>query len=114
MIIAQLSVVPIGEGTSVSKYVQIAVRTLRDSGVRFEVGAMSTALQVDNIDTLFDVVKRVHESIIRAGAKRVVLDLKVDDRRDKDATIESKIDAATSIYHRVKQKEKSPTYITQE
>lgn len=114
MIIAQLSVVPIGEGTSVSKYVQIAVRTLRDSGVRFEVGAMSTALQVDNIDTLFDVVKRVHESIIRAGAKRVVLDLKVDDRRDKDATIESKIDAATSIYHRVKQKEKSPAYITQE
>jgi uncharacterized protein (TIGR00106 family) len=114
MIIAQLSVVPIGEGTSVSRYVQIAVKALRDSGVRFEVGAMSTTLQVNDMDTLFDVVKRVHESVTRAGVKRVVLDLKIDDRRDKDATIESKIDAATSIFERVRQKEKSILYVTQE
>jgi uncharacterized protein YqgV (UPF0045/DUF77 family) len=32
----------------------------------------------------------VHQAHLEEGTKRVSIDLKVDDRRDKDATLESK------------------------
>lgn len=54
---------------------------------------MATTLEVESLDELFKVVKKAHEAVINAGAKRVVTDLKIDDRRNKSATIESKLKA---------------------
>jgi uncharacterized protein YqgV (UPF0045/DUF77 family) len=42
---------------------------------------------------LFDLVKQVHQAHLAAGARRISIDLKVDDRRDKDATIQTKRNA---------------------
>ena len=36
------------------------------------------------------IVKNVYQAHLDEGAKRIVIDLKVDDRRDKDATIGTK------------------------
>jgi uncharacterized protein YqgV (UPF0045/DUF77 family) len=36
------------------------------------------------------LVKKVHQAYLDEGAQRIVIDLKVDDRRDKDAIIGSK------------------------
>ena len=51
---------------------------------------MSTSIEVPYLDTLFDLVMSVHAAHVAEGAKRVVVDLKIDDRLDKQATIESK------------------------
>ena len=88
--IAQMSVFPIGEGTSLSRFVKKGVRVIEKSGYRYEVGGMSTAIEVPDLDALFELVKKVHEAHIEEGAQRVVIDLKVDDRRDKKASISSK------------------------
>ncbi len=93
MIIAQLSIGPIGEGTSVSKYVRTAIKKLDEMGVCYELGAMSTTIEAKNIDELFDAVKEAHLAVINAGAKRIITDLKIDDRRDKEASIETKLKA---------------------
>lgn len=93
MILAQLSVYPIGEGTSVSRYVKKGLQVIKASGYHFEIGGLSTAVEVPDVDALFALVTRVHQAHIDAGAKRVIIDLKVDDRRDKDATIRTKRDA---------------------
>lgn len=94
MIIAELSVVPLGTTSpSVSKYVKTALEELKRSGVKFEVGAMSTTIETENLETLFSAVKMAHEAVFTAGAKRVVTTLKIDDRRDKDASIISKLEA---------------------
>lgn len=92
-IIAQLSITPIGEGTSVSRYVNIALNVIREEGIHFNTGAMATTLEAESLDELFRVVKKAHDAVIDAGAKRVIIDLKIDDRRDKSATIESKLKA---------------------
>jgi uncharacterized protein YqgV (UPF0045/DUF77 family) len=42
------------------------------------------------LDALFDLVKKVHAAHVAEGAKRIVIDLKVDDRRDEEATMASK------------------------
>jgi len=88
--IAQLSVFPIGEGTSLGRFVRKGVAVIEASGLPCEVGGMSTSVEIPDLDTLFDLVKKVHAAHVAEGAQRVIIDVKVDDRRDKKASIESK------------------------
>ena len=88
--IAQLSVYPIGEGISLGRFVKKGVAVIERSGYTYEIGGMSTTVEVPDLDALFDLVKEIHAAHVAEGARRVVIDLKVDDRRDKKATIETK------------------------
>ena len=93
MILAQLSVYPIGEGTSLSRFVKKGIKVIKESGYHYEIGGMSTAIEVPDLEALFLLVKKVHQAQIDEGGQRIVIDLKVDDRRDKNASIRSKRDA---------------------
>jgi len=93
--IAQLSVFPIGEGVSVSRFVKKGVAVIKESGFTYEVGGMSTAIEAPDLNALFELVKKVHAAHVAEGAARVIIDLKVDDRRDKAATITSKRQSVT-------------------
>ena len=93
MIIAQLSVFPIGDSTSLSKYVKKGLEVIKASGYHYEIGGMSTCIEVPDLDALFALVKEVHQAHLEAGAQRISIDLKVDDRRDKKATIQTKRNA---------------------
>ena len=93
MILAQLSVFPVGEGTSLSRFVKEGIKVIQASGYTYEIGGMSTAIEVPDLDSLFSLVKKVHQAHLEAGGQRILIDLKVDDRRDKDATIGSKRDS---------------------
>jgi uncharacterized protein (TIGR00106 family) len=93
LIIAALSVFPVGVGTSLSKYVKASVRAVNEAGLTFEPGSMATTIEAQNLDDLFSVVKKAHEAQLNLGAKRIYLVLTIDDRRDKDATIETKLRA---------------------
>jgi uncharacterized protein (TIGR00106 family) len=88
--IAQISVYPIGEGTSVSRFVKKGVAVIEKSGYTYEVGGMSTTVETPGLDELFSLIKEVHAAHIKEGAKRIIIDLKVDDRLDKKATIKTK------------------------
>jgi uncharacterized protein (TIGR00106 family) len=88
--IAQLSVYPIGEGVSVSRFVKKGIAVIRESGYTYEIGGMSTSVEVPDLDALFELVKKIHAAHAEAGARRIVIDLKVDDRRDKQATLATK------------------------
>lgn len=91
MIIAQLSIAPVGKGTSLSKYVKVAIETLKKENVKFETNAMATVIETEDLDTLFNVVQKAHNAVITAGGERIITELKIDDRRDKNITIESKL-----------------------
>ncbi len=93
MIIAQLSIAPVGKEVSVHKYVKLVLETLKKEQVKFEINAMATVIETDDLQTLFDVVEKAHNAVLAAGAERVITELKIDDRRDKDATITSKRNA---------------------
>jgi uncharacterized protein (TIGR00106 family) len=93
MILAQLSVFPVGDGTSLSKHVKKGMEVIQASGYHYEIGGMSTCIEVPDLDALFALVKKVHQAHLDAGARRISIDLKVDDRRDKNATIQAKRNA---------------------
>jgi len=91
MILAQLSIAPLGKGTSVSKYVKIALEVLKKENIKFETNTMATVIETEDLDTLFTVVQKAHTAVLEAGAARVITELKIDDRRDKQVTTESKL-----------------------
>lgn len=93
MIIAQVSIAPLGAGTSVSKYVKIVIDIFKKEHITFQTNPMATVIECDNLETLFMVVQKAHRAVAMAGAQRIITEIKIDDRRDKDATMKSKINA---------------------
>lgn len=93
MVVAELSVIPLGKEVSISKYVKAALEALKSADVKYELGAMSTTIEAKNLVELFDAVERAHEAVFRMGATRVITTLKIDDRRDKVMSITSKLGA---------------------
>ncbi|MGD9140026.1 MAG: MTH1187 family thiamine-binding protein [bacterium] len=89
MAVAQLTVLPFGTGASISKYVAGAVRIVAESGLKYELTAMTTVVEGD-VDSILALMKKVHESAFEGGAARVLTSLSIDERRDKELTIESK------------------------
>jgi uncharacterized protein (TIGR00106 family) len=97
MIIAEISVVPLGTQTpSVSPYVAKAVDELVKLGLQPELTAMGTIFEADDIALILEAFKAVHESAFAHGAVRVVTTLKIDERRDKAGSIQQKIRSVTS------------------
>ena len=95
MIIAELSIVPLATPTtSVSKYVKTVLSTLRqEKNLIIYPNAMATVLEAPDLQTLFAAVEKAHNAVLATGAKRVITQLKIDDRRDKKATVETKLKA---------------------
>ena len=93
MIIAELSIFPTSEGPSVSRFVKEAIRVIEESGLKNQTGGMSTTIEAPDLAALFKVVAEAHAAILKMGTKRIHIDLRVDHRLDKEATIVSKLRA---------------------
>jgi len=91
MIIAQLSIAPVGKSISLSKYVKLVIEMLKKENIKFETNAMATVIETDDLNKLFNVVQKAHNAVLTSGVKRVITELKIDDRRDKNVTMESKL-----------------------
>lgn len=93
MIIVEFAVVPLGTGsTSLSDYVAEVCKEVRNSGVRYTVTPMGTIIEGEDLKELLEVVRKAHEAAIRAGAKRVLTAIRIDDRRDKPRKMEDKVE----------------------
>ena len=81
---------------SLGRYVKKGVRIIEESGYTYQVGGMSTSVEVPDLQQLFDLIEKIRQAQIDEGAERIIIEVKVDDRRDKDATLQKKIDSVTS------------------
>ncbi len=91
MIIASLSIAPLGKSTSVSSYVKIVLEILKKEQVHFKTNAMSTVIETKDLEKLFSIIQKAHQAVAFAGAERIITEIKIDDRRDKEATIDTKL-----------------------
>lgn len=96
MAVAEVSVVPIGTDTaSVSRNVAHCVRIVEESGLAFELNPMGTVIE-GSIDSILEVVSKMHEGTFGDGVVRVLTTVKIDDRRDKPLTMSGKLEAVRS------------------
>lgn len=91
MAIVAVSISPVGEGVSVSRFVAAALRVARaETRVRVRLDPMFTTLEGD-LDVVMSVIRRMQEAVFEAGAVRVGTVIKIDDRRDRAASMDDKV-----------------------
>ena len=89
-VIADLCVVPIGVGVSVSPHIAACERVLRDAGLKIHLHAYGTNIEGE-WDVVFAAIKKCHEVVHAMGAPRISTTLKVGTRTDRDQTMEEKV-----------------------
>jgi len=94
--IAELSVVPIGVGESLSSYVAKAVDVLRRRNVRHQIGPMGTAFEVETFHELGEVLDDVKRELENADVPRIYFVIKVDCRK-KATSMEHKVEVVENI-----------------
>jgi len=96
MAIAEVTVVPIGTGTpSLSEYVAGAIKVLeQEKSVKYKLTGMGTILEGDLTDILA-TVRKMHESVFGPQIQRVVTTIRINDRRDREASVQRKVQSVT-------------------
>jgi uncharacterized protein (TIGR00106 family) len=89
-VIADLCVIPIGLGVSVSKEIAICERILAEAGLKTRLHAYGTNIEGE-WDGVFLAVKRCHEALHAAGVVRVSTNMRFGTRIDREQSMEDKV-----------------------
>jgi uncharacterized protein (TIGR00106 family) len=89
-VIADLCVIPMGVGVSVSRQVATCERVLTEAGLKTKLHAYGTNIEGD-WDTVFAAVKRCHEILHSSGVPRISTTMHFGTRTDRDQSLEEKI-----------------------
>lgn len=91
-VIADLCVVPLGVGVSVSKYIVACEEILEGAGLETKMHAYGTNVEGE-WDAVFGALKRCHEKLHEMGVPRVSTNLRLGTRTDREQTMQEKIDS---------------------
>jgi uncharacterized protein (TIGR00106 family) len=93
MALMEITVIPLGTGTSMSKYVAKAVWALESvPEIDYELTSMGTIV-LGRMDRLLEAAQKMHQAVLDAGAKRIETTIRIDDRQDKPVNLTSKLAA---------------------
>jgi uncharacterized protein (TIGR00106 family) len=91
-VMADLCIVPIGVGVSLSKYVAECERILNAAGLKIHLHPYGTVVE-GKWDEVFEALRLCHEKIHEMGAPRVHTNVKLGTRVDRDQSMEDKVDS---------------------
>ena len=87
---ADISIVPLGVGVSLSEYVAACERILREAGLNAQLHAFGTNVEGE-WETVFAALERCHEEVHRMGAPRIATTIRLSTRTDREQTLDDKI-----------------------
>ena len=88
--LAEIQVIPLGVGPSVRKEVMRAHQLLAQSGLRCELHAYGTNVEGE-LDAILAAIRTLHETLHAEGVVRLVTNVKLGTRTDKEATLAGKL-----------------------
>ena len=94
-VIVDLTVVPIGVGVSLSKYVAACEDILNRPGLKTSLHANGTNIEGE-WDDVFAAIKACHEKVHGMGAPRIHTSIKLGTRTDREQTLEDKVDSVVA------------------
>jgi len=97
MIVAEFTAIPMGSGTSASKYVEAVYELLKESGMKYMPGPMSTSVETDSFEMLFQILEKTNRKLANMGVQRIITSVHIDYRLDKDISIDSKMSISKEI-----------------
>lgn len=88
--IAEFTLIPIGVGVSLSKYVAVCEKILQESGLSYELHANGTNLEGE-WDKVMDAIKTCHVRLHEMGVPRIATQIKIGTRTDRAQKMMDKI-----------------------
>ena len=88
--IADICIIPMGVGVSVSREVTACERILRESGLKTALHAYGTNVEGE-WEEVFAALRRCHEELHAMGVPRISTNLRLGTRTDKPQTMEDKV-----------------------
>ena len=89
-VILEFTVIPLGVGVSLSKYVAACEKILKEAGLKYELHANGTNVEGE-WDAVFAAIKLCHETLHEMGVPRISTQIKVGTRTDRPQTMADKI-----------------------
>jgi len=89
-VIVDLCIVPIGVGTSLSKYISICIEKIKKAELKYILCPNGTSIEGD-WDKVFEVIKECHQSLHDMKIPRIHTSIKLGTRTDKNQSLEDKI-----------------------
>ena len=89
-VLADLSVIPLGVGVSLSEYVAACERVLRQAGLDPKLHAFGTEIEGE-WDAVMTAVRRCHDVVHEMGAPRVSTTVKLSTRVDREQSLADKV-----------------------
>ena len=94
-VIADLCVVPIGVGVSVSAYVAKCQQIIEEAGLTSHLHAYGTNIEGD-WDRVMAAIKTCHEAVHDMGAPRISTTLRLGTRTDREQSMTDKVESVKS------------------
>ena len=88
--IAEFTIIPIGVGVSLSKYVAVCEQILEETGLSYELHANGTNLEGE-WDEVTGAIKSCHEKLHTMGVPRIATQIKIGTRTDRAQKMTDKI-----------------------
>ncbi len=92
IVMADICVVPLGTGISVSNEVAACIRVFEEAGLEPRMHGYGTNVQGE-WDVVFGALKRCHEVVHKMGSPRITTSIRCGTRVDRDQTVQDKIDS---------------------
>ena len=97
MAIVAVSISPVGNGVSVSRFVAAALAVVNaQERIRYRLDPMFTTLEGD-LNEIYLLIGDMQEAVFAAGAERVSTVIKIDDRRDRAVSMEEKVETVVGL-----------------
>ncbi len=90
--IAEFTIIPIGVGVSLSKYVAACEKVLSSTGLTYELHANGTNLEGE-WDDLIQAIKTCHETLHEMGVPRIATQIKIGTRTDRSQNMKDKVES---------------------
>ncbi len=94
-VLLEFSMFPTDKGESVSKYVSQVVKMIKESGADYQLTAMGTVIETNDMRQALVLVGRAYDILDGLGCNRVYSSLKFDIRKGKANRLSQKVKSVT-------------------
>ena len=94
-VIADICIVPIGVGVSLSRYIAACQEILAGDGLSVDLHAYGTNVEGE-WELVMDALRRCHEKEHAMGAPRISTTIKLGTRSDRDQSMQEKVESVRS------------------
>jgi len=100
MPVLDISVVPVGtQNASFSSMITDACRIVEEQGLKYQITPTGTVIEGE-MNQLLTVVKEMHQIPFKNGAQRVITNIMIDERHDKEMNMEEQVQAVGMNIHK--------------